>query len=427
MTFDEELTTRKGTHMRNNLFHGRGARRTTFFAGAAAIALALTACAGGTTPSSDGGEGDATPYKVGVLVGLTGSYSALGDPEQKAIELYFDTVNANGGLNGHPVELVVLDSGSDEGTAVNQFRKLAIEENVHAVLGPSSSGESSALRTFSRDLAVPTITLASSSTIVEPAEEATYIFKQYTGTKESLVAQLQFAEDSGWKKVGLLYANNGYGQDPANRIADVAKDFDVTITGSEAFDDTSTDVTAQLAKLGEGDPDAVLVWATNPANAVVAKSAESIGFEPVLFNSPGAGSAAYIENAGSAAEGTYLQGSVVLAPSSLEESNPQYETTNRLVDEFDAEYSELAGQYAGNGWDGSILLENAILKAADHDLSDVQATRDAIRDSLESNTKDVIGANAIYTFTPEFHGSTSLGGLAVLKVTDGAFEVVKTY
>jgi len=413
--------------MRNDSTRGRGARRVALAAGAAAVALALSACAGGGTPAGNGeGEGDAAPYKVGVLVGLTGSYAALGDPEQKAIELYFKDVNANGGIDGHPVELVVLDSGSNESTAVNQFRKLAIEENVHAVLGPSSSGESSALRTFARDLALPTIALASSSAIVQPEEEATHIFKQYTGTNESLIAQLQFAVDNGWKKIGLLYANNGYGQDPANRIADVAKDFDVTITGSEAFDDTSTDVTAQLAKLGEGSPDAVLVWATNPANAVVAKSAESIGFDPVLFNSPGAGSVAYIENAGSAAEGTYLQGSVVLAPTSLEESNPQFAITNRLVDEFQAEYSELAGQYAGNGWDGAILLENAIAQAADHDPTDVQATRDAIRTSLEA-TKDVVGANAIYTFTPEFHGSTSLGGLAVLKVTDGAFEVVKTY
>ncbi|MFS0865751.1 ABC transporter substrate-binding protein [Microbacterium sp. 179-B 1A2 NHS] len=408
---------------------GRRAGRAALAAGAIAVALTLSACAGGDTPSGDNGNegGDATPYKVGVLVGLTGSYAALGDPEQKAIELYFKDVNANGGIDGHPVELVVLDSGSNEGTAVNQFRKLAIEENVHAILGPSSSGESIALQTFSKDLMTPTIALASSSSIVEPAENSTHIFKQYSGTNESLKAQLEFAKAEGWTKVGLLHTNDGYGQDPAKRIDDVAAEYGIEVTGKEAFDATTTDVTAQLGKLGEGSPDAVLVWAVNPANAVVAKSAQSISFAPALFNSPGAGSAAYIENAGSSAEGTYLQGSVVLAPSSLEESSAQYTTTNRLVDEFEAEYTEVAGQYAGNGWDGAILLENAILKAADHDPSDVQATRDAIRVSLESNTAEVVGVNAIYTFTPEFHGSTSLGGLAVLKVTDGTFEVVKTY
>jgi len=401
-------------------------RHSAALAGVAALALALAGC-GDSGGSAGGGGGEDGTYRVGVLVGLTGSYAALGVPERQAIELYFDQLNEDGGIDGREVELVVLDTASDEGTAVNQFRKLATEENVHAVLGPSSSGESIALRSFSGSLMVPTIALASSSSIVEPPEEAGYMFKQYTGTNESLQAQLQFAKDQGWEKVGLLHTNDGYGQDPAQRIQDVADSIGVEITGVEPFDATATDVTAQLGSLSEGSPDAVLVWAVNPANAVVASSAESIGFEPVLFNSPGAGSQAYIDTGGAAVDGTFLQGSVVLAPQSLEEDNPQYEITNRLVDTFQEEYGEAAGQYAANGWDGSLMLENAIRAAAEHDPSDVQATRDAIRDSLESNTQEVVGVNAIYTFTPEFHGSVELTGLAVLEVVDGAFEVVQTY
>lgn len=403
----------------------RGARRgTALVAGAAAVALGLTACGG---DSAGGGGGDEDPYRVGVLVGLTGSYAALGVPEQQSIELYFDQVNADGGINGHPVELVVLDSASDEGTAVNQFRKLAVEENVHAVLGPSSSGESIALRTFSHDMQLPTIGLASASSIVEPPEEADYMFKQYTGTNESMLAQLQFAQEQGWTDVALLHTNDGYGQDAAGLIEDVAAEVGVNVTGVESFDATATDVTAQLGSLGEGSPDAVLVWAVNPANAVVAQSANSIGFEPALFNSPGAGSAAYIETGGEAVNGTYLQGSVVLAADSLTEEDAQYDVTHQLVDAYEGEYSETPGQYAANGWDGALLLQNAIEQAAEHDVTDVQATRDAIRDALENNTSEVVGVNAIYTFTPEFHGSVELTGLAVLQVVDGAFEVEQTY
>lgn len=405
-------------------------RRTALTAGAAALALTLAACSGGAEPGNgpDGSKtGDAAPYKVGVLVGLTGSYAALGEPENKAIELYFKQLNADGGIDGHPVELVTLDSGSSESTAVNQFRKLAIEENVHAILGPSSSGESIALQTFSKDLTTPTIALASSSAIVEPAENAKYIFKQYSGTNESLKAQFEFAKSEGWTKIGLLHTNDGYGQDPAKRIDDVAADYGIKVTGNEAFDATATEVTAQLANLEKGDPDAVLVWAVNPANAIVAKSAASIGFKPALFNSPGAGSAAYIENAGAAGDGTYLQGSVVLAPESLTKDSPQYEVTHALVDGYQKAYGETAGQYAANGWDGASLLVNAIKKAGNPDPSDLQGTRDAIRDALENDTKSVVGVNGIYTYTPEFHGSTSLEGLAVLRVTGGKFEVVKTY
>ncbi|MDC5696523.1 ABC transporter substrate-binding protein [Intrasporangium calvum] len=420
----------RGTPVKNQVRRSVVPRRAIITAAAAA---ALTFGVAGCGADSEGpgtgatGGGNSEPYRVGVLVGLTGSYAALGEPERQAVELYFKEVNAKGGLNGRPIELVVVDSGSNEGTAVNQYRKLAIEENVHAIIGPSSSGESIALRTFSNQLKVPTIALASSSSIVTPAEEAGYIFKQYTGTNESLKAQIQFAKEQGWTKVGLLHTNDGYGQDPAKRIDAVASEFGIQVTGKEAFDATTTDVTAQLGKLAGGSPDVVLVWAVNPANAVVAKSAESIGFKPVLFNSPGAGSPAYIENSGAAADGTYLQGSVVLAPTSLKQDNPQYEATNRIVEAFKAANAGAPGQFAANGWDGSILLENAITKASSHDPQDVQATRDALRASLEANTKDVVGVNSIYTFTPEFHGSLSLGGLAVLKVESGAFKVEQSY
>jgi len=400
-------------------------RNATALLGTAAIVGSLAACSGNASPGGD--DSSAAAYKVGVLVGLTGSYAALGDPEQKAIKLYFDDLNKQGGIDGHKVELVPLDSGSDEGTAVNQLRKLAIEDNVVAVLGPSSSGESIALQSFTKSLKVPTIALASSSSIVDPPDKSTYIFKQYSGTNESLKAQLEFAKSQGWTKVALLHTNDGYGQDPAKRITGLVSDYGIELTGSEAFDATATDVTAQLGKLATGNPDAVLVWAVNPANAVVAKSAQSISFKPVLFNSPGAGSADYIKNGGDAVNGTYLEGSVVLAPASLTKDSPQYEVTHKLVDAYKSAYNAEAGQYAANGWDGSILLENAIRKAGVPDPSDLQSTRDAIRKALETQTKDVVGVNAIYTFTPDFHGSTSLGGLAILNVEDGAFAVAKTF
>ncbi|MDB5876125.1 MAG: hypothetical protein JWQ07_5567 [Ramlibacter sp.] len=412
----------KGSPMRLDLSSTFTRRTFGSIAAAGILAASLTAC--GSNAAAGGGGGGA--YKVGVLVGLTGSYAALGEPERKAIELYFDEVNSGGGINGKKVELVVLDSTSDEGNAVNQLRKLATQEQVQAVLGPSSSGESIALKTFAKSLKLPVISLASSSAIVSPAADATYMFKEYTDTKLSLQAQLALAKEKGWKKVALLATNDGYGQDAVKTIDPLIKEAGVELVANEVFNATATDVTPQLSKIASASPDAVLVWAVNPANAIVAKSAASINFAPVLFHSPGAGSPAYIANAGAAGEGTLLQGSKVLAAADVKESDPQYKVVRNLVDKYTAKYKEAPGQYSANGWDGAMLLENA-LKNIKGDPSNLQATRDAIRDSLENNTKDLTAVNAIYTFTPEYHGPTGLTGLTVLKVTNGKFTVEKTY
>jgi branched-chain amino acid transport system substrate-binding protein len=416
---------RKGKSMRLNLNSPFTRRTFGSIAAAGVLAASLTACGGAAAGGGAAGGGN-DPYKVGVLVGLTGSYAALGEPERKAIELYFDGVNAAGGINGKKVELIVLDSTSDEGNAVNQLRKLATQDKVHAVLGPSSSGESIALKSFAKSLKVPVITLASSSAIVSPAADATYIFKEYTDTKLSLQAQLALAKEKGWKKVAVLATNDGYGQDAVKTIDPLVKEAGVELVANEVFNATATDVTPQLSKIGAASPDVVLVWAVNPANAIVAKSAASINFKPTLFHSPGAGSPAYIQNAGAAGEGTLLQGSKVLAAADVKKDDPQYEVVRNLVDKYTAKYNEAPGQYSANGWDGAMLLENA-LKNIKGDSKDLQATRDAIRDSLENNTKDLTAVNAVYTFTPEYHGPTGLTGLTVLAVKDGKFVVEKTY
>lgn len=397
--------------------------RSVAATGIAASMFAATACGNGD--GDGGGGGDAAPIKIGVLTGMTGAYAAYGEPQQRAVELF---VKKNPEINGHPVELTVLDSESNEGAAVNQFRKLAVEEQVHAVVGPSSSGEGIALRPFSRDLTTPTVVLASSDDIITPRDEADYIFKEYTGTHDSMTAQLQYAKDQGWDTAAVLYTNDGYGQDAAEQVDEIADEIGVEVTGKEPIDSTATDVTAQLGNIADGDPDVVLVWAgAVAAQAVVAKSAESISFEPQLFGSPGAGSPDYITSGGSAVEGALIQGSVVLAPDGLEEDNPLYESTRELVDSYQEEYGEVVSQYSANAWDGMALVYNALEQAGDIDPTDVQGTRDVLRDSLENNTEGLVGVNAIYTYTPDYHGSKGVAGLAVLRVEDGEYVIEETY
>lgn len=404
----------------------KGAKFLT--ATAAALTVLLAGCSGGggaASPAAPGGDGAKEPYKVGVLVALTGSYAALGVPEKQSVELYMKNLNESGGINGHPVELVVADTASNEGNAVNQLRKLVTQDQVHAVIGPSSSGESVALRPFSKQLKTPVIALASAEAIVQPADEASYMFKEFLDTKLSLKAQMQYAKDQGWTKVALLSTNNGYGQDAANSFDAEVQAAGLELVGKEVFNADATDVTAQLSKLGSANPDVVMVWAVNPANAVVAKTAATLNFGPAIFHSPGAGSPDYIKNAGDTAEGTILQGSKVLAYESMGADDKQKAVTQALVDAYQAAHNEAPGQYAANGWDGAIILE-AGLKQIERS-NDVQATRDALRDALENKTKGLVGVNAIYDFTPDYHGPTTLTGLAVLGVENGKFVVKTTY
>jgi branched-chain amino acid transport system substrate-binding protein len=400
--------------------HGRRGLR----AAAIGLALALTATAcggggGGTAP------GEPESYRVGALLGLTGAYAAISEPERQALELYVEGLNADGGINGRPVELVVADTGSNESEAVNQLRRLVTQEEVVAVIGPSSSGEAVALRPISTSLRVPVMAIAASNAIITPPAESPYMFKEFPASLDSLRAQLTYAQEQGWTRVAMLSSNNGYGQEPAGALPDMIGEFGLELVGAETFPPDATDMTPQLSALAGTAPDVTLVWAVNPANAVVARNARDISYPGALFQAPGAASAQYIELGGDAVEGTLLQGSKVLVSDAVAADDPQKAVLTDFVAAWQAEYDATPSQYAAGGWDSSLLTFTA-LAATDPALTDPQEVRDALRVALEA-TSGVSGVLAVYSFSPEQHGPQGIDGLAIIRLENGAFVLEQAY
>ena len=48
------------------------------------------------------------PYKIGAVFSITGVGSFLGDPEKKTVEMIAEQINGQGGINGHPLEVIML-------------------------------------------------------------------------------------------------------------------------------------------------------------------------------------------------------------------------------------------------------------------------------------------------------------------------------
>ena len=63
--------------------------------------------------SNSGNLWGADPYVIGYLTDITGHARANYAPESEGFRVYMDLVNANGGINGHPVKVVIEDGKSD--------------------------------------------------------------------------------------------------------------------------------------------------------------------------------------------------------------------------------------------------------------------------------------------------------------------------
>lgn len=132
-------------------------RNSRIYAAVAVLALVLVACGtnGGTatddgspdtgveteTTSPDDGETAASgdPYRIGYVTDLSGPLSGSYSPTVEGFQLYIDNLNANGGIDGHPVEVLVRDDELNAEIAVAATIELVTRENVIGIFGLSLS------------------------------------------------------------------------------------------------------------------------------------------------------------------------------------------------------------------------------------------------------------------------------------------------
>ena len=151
------------------------------------------------------------PYKIGAVFSVTGVGSFLGEPEKKTAEMIRDQVNKAGGINGHPIELIVMDDESDTTKCVLAVKKLIKRDDVPVIIGPTRSGESIAAASAAEEAQVPLISCATSYKIVTPIESRKWVFK-VAGSDSHVVGRMyDYMKAKGIKKVAIMTDSTGYG------------------------------------------------------------------------------------------------------------------------------------------------------------------------------------------------------------------------
>jgi branched-chain amino acid transport system substrate-binding protein len=112
-------------------------RRIRWWAVLAPMVVALAAVAAGC--GGGGGGGSEEPIRIGASLPLTGDFSEPGQAAKKGYEVWADQVNANGGLLGRQVELVIKDDQSDQNVIVSDYNALINKDKVDLLLGTFSS------------------------------------------------------------------------------------------------------------------------------------------------------------------------------------------------------------------------------------------------------------------------------------------------
>jgi len=324
----------------------------------------------------------ADPIYIGISAPLTGNYAEYGQNWKKAMDLGLGWINAAGGVNGRPIELIYTDSKSDPKESAAVAQKYVSDKRIVSTMGDFTSTACMAAQPiYDRGGLVQLSPTASHPKFAPGSAWSFGIIGTQAG--EGPFMANYAVKILGKKKIGVLYINNDWGIATKDYFVNAAKGMGAEILAIEAFFETDKDFTGVLTKLRGYKPELLYIPSMYNEMALIAKQREKLGWMDVLISGPGSlYSPKLLEIGGASVNGLYT--SAVFFP-----KDPRPEV-QKFVKGFEEKYKSAPNMFAAIAYDGINLMAEVLRKAG--------TDRKAIRDELEK-TKNFQGVTGKIAFT----------------------------
>lgn len=374
-------------------------------------ALVLTAGCG-----SSGQQDNEEVYKIGAIFDITGPASSLGIPERDSVKLFEQQINANGGINGHKVEIIIEDNESNETKAVQAAKKLIEVDKVLAIAGPSTTGTSMAIIDTVQKHQVPMISAAAGSSIVNPVNERSWVFKSAQSDSVVVDKIIDYLISINAKKIAFLSMNNAYGDGGRSVFESEAPKRGLDIVAMEKFGATDNDMTPQLTKIKSINPDAVVVWAIPPSASIMTKNYRQLQIDIPLIHSHGIGNQTFIDLAEDTANGVVFPVGRLLVAENLPDDDPQKSVLINYANSYESQFKQPRSTFGGHAYDSILLIAAAIEKAG--------PDRAKIRDEIEK-IQNYAGISGIFNMSPQDHNGLNKSSLIMVKIENKKWTILK--
>ena len=356
----------------------------------------------------------AQEIKIGGLLETSGFIASLGGPGLEGANLAVEQVNAAGGINGRKVQLVNVNSESDNTKTVSGAKRLIEQEKVVAIIGPMSSGSAFAVTDTVERGRVPMIANGASRGIVLPAEQKRFSFLAPLTDVVVLGVMLKDMQARGIKKIALLNSDVAFGTAGRESLEKAVAGAGVTLVIKETFGNADTDMSPQLTKMRGSDAEATVLWATGAGLAIATKNHRSLGIKTPLYLAHSANDFNFLRLAGESANGILLPSSKLYVTAALPPGDPQKVVVEGFVQAYEKKYGKPPATFAGNGYDAAMMIMQAVRRAG--------ADPEKVRDAIEG-TRDYLGVTAVYSYGPNDHFGTKPESVVMLTVRDGKFAL----
>ena len=358
------------------------------------------------------GPGEA--IRIGTALVISGPDASLGLDSQYGVQVAGEI---RGEVAGHPVEFDFQDDGCNAEGGTAAARTLTSDPTILAVIGTSCSSAGVPAAQITSDAGVVMISPSNTapSLTSEDEHQPFYLRTAHNDTVQGEAMAQFVCDELGFSTAATMHDGSPYAEQLQAVFQEQFQEIcGGTITGTEAVEPTQTDFNPVLTSLAAGEPEFLYFPIFTAAGALVTQQAREIMPETVLAGADGMFSDAFLEAAGSAADGMYLSGP------DLEFSGSFYN------DEFLPAYSEVSGEDApisvfhAHAYDAATMIFDAIEEVAvTEDDGTIHIGRQALRDALFA-TSGFEGITGTLTCTET--GDCADPAISVSEVVDGAFQ-----
>jgi ABC-type branched-subunit amino acid transport system substrate-binding protein len=365
-------------------------KRRTLLLNAAAAALALP-----TLTRAQSGR-----IILGQSAPLSGPAAELGRQVHRGARLFFDPLNAAGGINGSTIELRTLDDGYEPDRCKANTERL-VKEGVFALFGYVGTPTCMAVLPLVRDARIPLFApVTGAESLRDPfIRNVFHLRASYFDETALIVRQLTGV---GLRKIGVFHQDDAYGQAGLDGVNRALKSLNLAPVATGTVERNTVDVARAVKDLLAASPEAIVQISAYKACAAFVREARLAGYGGTFYNVSFVGTQALADELGKDGAGVVVSQVVPFPFSTTTPVSREYlDAVAKAGPEARPNYSAMEGYLAAK------VFAEGLRRAGRN------ASRESLVTGLESIQHTNFGGFNV-NFGPRAHVASSFVDLSML-------------
>jgi len=337
---------------------------------------------------------------LGQSAAFSGPAAQLGIQMNKGARIYFDTLNANGGIHGTQIELRTLDDGYEPDRCKANTEKF-IKDDVFGLFGYVGTPTCLAALPLVNESKVPFFgPFTGAEALREPFSKSVFhVRASYYDETGLIVKQLTTL---GLKKIAVFYQNDAYGKAGLEGVKRALKPLGLEPVALGTVERNTIDVAGAVKEIVPALPDAVVQISAYKSCAAFIREARKAGYGGTFFNVSFVGTQALADELGREGRGIMVSQVMPFPFSTTTGISREYlDAVRKAGSDATANYSSMEGYVAAK-----VIAEG--LKRAG-----AKPSRDSLITGLESIQNANFGGFTV-DFGPKDHVASSYVDLSML-------------